>query len=80
MKENKMNKEIFRNATTLQLELKENEIEEMISWLEEWKDSKEIRNLLLSQIHKTKFDIKMLSIKLKVIDFINRFIEPSKAN
>ena len=75
------NNEIYKNSTTLELELRNKEIEQMIEWLPEWKDNKEIRNLLLRQINKAKFEVKMLNAKLKVIDFIDSFKEqPKKAN
>ena len=36
----KNNSEIYRNATALQVNLKERDIDQMLAWLHEWKDSK----------------------------------------
>ncbi len=48
-------------------------VKEMISCLDEWKDSEEIRGLLLGQIRKANFDIKMMETKLKVMNVIQGF-------
>ena len=45
----------------------------MISWLNEWKDSKDMEGLLLNNIRKAKFKICMLETRLKVINLIQGF-------
>lgn len=78
---NKNNGEIFRNGKTLELAFRKEELEAMVSWLPEWNDSSDVRDLLISQIHKTKMRIKSLEMQIKVINFVEGFRkQPQKAS
>lgn len=55
------------------IESRKENVKEMISCLNEWKDSDEIRKMLLKQIRKANFDIALLETKLKVMDVTKGF-------
>lgn len=55
------------------IEKKEELLKDMISNVNEWKDSKDMRDILLGQIRKEKFNLKMLNLRLRFIKFINNF-------
>ena len=55
------------------IEKKEELLKDMISNVNEWKDSKEMRDILLGQIRKEKFNLKMLNLRLRFVKFINNF-------
>lgn len=55
------------------IEKKEELLKDMISNVNEWKDSKDMRDILLSQIRKEKFNLKMLNLRLRFVKFINNF-------
>lgn len=65
--------EIKMDSIRKDIEDRHESVKEMISCLDEWKDSEEIRGLLLGQIHKANFDIKMMEAKLKVMNVIQGF-------
>ena len=65
--------EIKRDSIVAKIEARKEEVKEMISWLDEWKDSKDMENMLLNDIHRAKFEIKMLELKLKVMKVIQGF-------
>lgn len=71
MNENKYEMKI--EAISKQIERKDELLKDMISGIDEWKDSKDMRNILLGQIRREQFSIKMLEIRLKFIKFINNF-------
>jgi len=71
MNENKYEMKI--EAINKQIERKDELLKDMISGIDEWKDSKDMRNILLGQIRREQFSIKMLEIRLKFIKFINNF-------
>ena len=78
------NDEMFRNGKTLELAFRKDELRTMISWLPEWNQPEDgdMRDLLVSQIHKTQMRIKTLEVEIKVINFVNGFRKPKseKAN
>lgn len=55
------------------IEKKEELLKDMISNVNEWKDSKDMRDILLGQIRKEKFNLKMLNLRLRFVKFINNF-------
>lgn len=55
------------------IEKKEELLKDMISNVNEWKDSKDMRDILLSQIRKEKFNLKVLNLRLRFVKFINNF-------
>ncbi len=65
--------EIKMDSIRKDIEDRHESVKEMISCLDEWKDSEEIRGLLLGQIRKANFDIKMMEAKLKVMNVIQGF-------
>lgn len=65
--------EIKMDSIRKDIEDRHENVKEMISCLDEWKDSEEIRGLLLGQIRKANFDIKMMEAKLKVMNVIQGF-------
>lgn len=65
--------EIKMDSIRKDIEDRHESVKEMISCLDEWKDSEEIRGLLLGQIRKANFDIKMMETKLKVMNVIQGF-------
>lgn len=65
--------EIKRDSIVAKIEARKEEVKEMISWLDEWKDSKDMENMLLNDIRRAKFEIKMLELKLKVMKVIQGF-------
>lgn len=65
--------EIKRDSIVAKIEARKEEVKEMISWLDEWKDSKDMENMLLNDIRKAKFEIKMLELKLKVMKVTQSF-------
>lgn len=65
--------EIKMDSIRKDIEDRHESVKEMISCLDEWKDSEEIRGLLLGQIRKADFDIKMMEAKLKVMNVIQGF-------
>lgn len=67
------NDEIKMDSIRDDIETRKGNVKEMISCLEEWKDSDEIRDLLLGQIRRANFDITMLNAKLKVMNVISTF-------
>lgn len=67
------NNEIKKESIMTEIKDRKEEVKVMISWLNEWKDSKDMEGLLLNNIRKTKFKICMLETKLKVINLIQGF-------
>lgn len=67
------NDEIKMDSIMKDIEARKENVKEMISCLDEWKDSEEIRNVLLGQIRKANFDISMMNAKLKVMNVISTF-------
>lgn len=65
--------EIKRDSIVAKIEARKEEVKEMISWLDEWKDSKDMENMLLNDIRRAKFEIKMLELKLKVMKVTQGF-------
>lgn len=65
--------EIKMDSIRKDIEDRHESVKEMISCLDEWKDSEEIRGLLLGQIRKANLDIKMMEAKLKVMNVIQGF-------
>lgn len=65
--------EVKMDSIRKDIEDRHESVKEMISCLDEWKDSEEIRGLLLGQIRKANFDIKMMEAKLKVMNVIQGF-------
>ena len=62
--------EIMKDKIISKLQDNDKNLNEMISYADEWKDSKEIRNILLGQINDIRFERKILNIQLKVTNFI----------
>ncbi len=67
------NNEIKINSIITKIKNRKEEVKEMISWLEEWKDSEDMERMLLNDIRKTKFEIRILELRLKVINVIQGF-------
>lgn len=67
------NNEIKKESIMTEIKDRKEEVKVMISWLNEWKDSKDMEGLLLNDIHKAKFKICMLETRLKVINLIQGF-------
>lgn len=65
--------EIKMDSIRKDIKTRHENVKEMISCLDEWKDSEEIRGLLLGQIRRANFDIKMMEAKLKVMNVIQGF-------
>lgn len=65
--------EIKMDSIRKEIKVKEANVKEMIKCLDEWKDSNEIRKLLLGQIRRTNYEIKMMGAKLKVMNLIQGF-------
>lgn len=71
MKKNKYEMKI--EVINKKIEKKEELLKDMISNVNEWKDSKDMRDILLGQIRKEKFNLKMLNLRLRFVKFINNF-------
>lgn len=67
------NNEIKKESIMTEIKDRKEEVKIMISWLNEWKDSKDMEGLLLNDIRKAKFKICMLETKLKVINLMQDF-------
>ena len=67
------NNEIKKESIMTEIKDRKEEVKVMISWLNEWKDSKDMERLLLNNIRKAKFKICMLETKLKVINLMQGF-------
>lgn len=67
------NNEIKTNLIITKIKNRKEEVKEMISWLEEWKDSEDMERMLLNDIRKAKFEIRILELRLKVINVIQGF-------
>ena len=67
------NNEIKKESIITEIKDRKEEVKVMISWLNEWKDSKDMERLLLNNIRKAKFKICMLETRLKVINLIQGF-------
>lgn len=67
------NNEIKKESIMTEIKDRKEEVKVMISWLNEWKDSKDMERLLLNNIRKAKFKICMLETRLKVINLIQGF-------
>lgn len=67
------NNEIKTNLIITKIKNRKEEVKEMISWLEEWKDSEDMEKMLLNDIRKAKFEIRILELRLKVINVIQGF-------
>lgn len=67
------NNEIKKESIMIEIKDRKEEVKVMISWLNEWKDSKDMERLLLNNIRKAKFKICMLETRLKVINLIQGF-------
>lgn len=67
------NNEIKKESIITEIKDRKEEVKVMISWLNEWKDSKDMEGLLLNNIRKAKFKICMLETKLKVINLMQGF-------
>ena len=67
------NNEIKKESIMTEIKDRKEEVKVMISWLNEWKDSKDMEELLLNNIRKAKFKICMLETRLKVINLIQGF-------
>lgn len=67
------NNEIKKESIMTEIKDRKEEVKVMISWLNEWKDSKDMERLLLNDIRKAKFKICMLETKLKVINLMQGF-------
>lgn len=67
------NNEIKKESIMTEIKDRKEEVKVMISWLNEWKDSKDMERLLLNDIRKAKFKICMLETRLKVINLIQGF-------
>ena len=67
------NNEIKKESIITEIKDRKEEVKVMISWLNEWKDSKDMERLLLNDIRKAKFKICMLETKLKVINLMQGF-------
>lgn len=67
------NNEIKKESIVTEIKDRKEEVKVMISWLNEWKDSKDMERLLLNNIRKAKFKICMLETRLKVINLIQGF-------
>lgn len=65
--------EIKINSIISKIEDRRKEVKEMISWLNEWKDSRDMERILLNDIFKTRIEINMLEMKLKVMKVIQGF-------
>lgn len=48
-------------------------LKDMISNVDEWKDSRDMRNILLGQIRKEQFNLKVMNLRLKFMKFIESF-------
>ena len=66
--------EIKKESIITKIDDKKNEVKEIISWLDEWKDSKDMKQILLNNIRKIEFEIKMLETELKVINVIEHLM------
>ena len=64
------NNEIKKESIMTEIKDRKEEVKVMISWLNEWKDSKDMEELLLNNIRKAKFKICMLETRLKVINLM----------
>ena len=67
------NNEIKKESIMTEIKDRKEEVKVMISWLNEWKDSKDMERLLLNNIRKAKFKICMLETRLKVINLMQEF-------
>lgn len=67
------NNEIKKESIMTEIKDRKEEVKVMISWLNEWKDSKDMERLLLNDIRKAKFKICMLETRLKVINLMQGF-------
>lgn len=67
------NNEIKKESIMTEIKDRKEEVKVMISWLNEWKDSKDMERLLLNNIRKAKFKICMLETRLKVINLMQGF-------
>ena len=67
------NNEIKKESIITEIKDRKEEVKVMISWLNEWKDSKDMERLLLNNIRKAKFKICMLETRLKVINLMKGF-------
>lgn len=67
------NNEIKKESIMTEIKDRKEEVKVMISWLNEWKDSKDMEGLLLNNIRKDKFKICMLETRLKVINLMQGF-------
>ena len=67
------NNEIKKESIMTEIKDRKEEVKVMISWLNEWKDSKDMERLLLNNIRKAKFKICMLETRLKVINLMKGF-------
>jgi hypothetical protein len=65
--------EIKINSIISKIEDRRKEVKEMISWLNEWKDSRDMERILLNDIFKARIEINMLEMKLKVMKVIQGF-------
>lgn len=65
--------EIKINSIMSKIEDRRKEVKEMISWLNEWKDSRDMERILLNDIFKARIEINMLEMKLKVMKVIQGF-------
>lgn len=65
--------EIKINSIISKIEDRRKEVKEMISWLNEWKDSRDMERILLNNIFKARIEINMLEMKLKVMKVIQGF-------
>ena len=61
-----------RESVMSKINKEESILNEMISHVDDWKGSKEMRNILLGQINRQKRKIDMLKGEVKAIDVYNK--------
>jgi len=61
-----------REEIMSKIEIGEKELNEKISHVNDWKESKEMRNILLNQIQMKRLEIGVYKGEVKVIDIYNK--------
>lgn len=75
MEKNKSKNEIRKEDLTKKIKVKNDELNNMLACLLEWKDSEDLKDLLLKQIHSKRMEIKMLNARLKVVNAYSKILK-----
>jgi len=75
MKNVKSKNEIKKGDLTKKIKIKKDELNNMLACLLEWKDSEDLKDLLLKQIQSKRMEIKMLNARLKVVNACSKILK-----